>query len=337
MLLKYFKKNGYYFVLFLLINTLLMTSVGIVASRTDIDNLESYRRIIETEDIFLLDSQKHGKTYYESLFDSDLIDVGVCMDAYNPYVANQTISLTLTGVPIFFVEDQTFEGGCIMDYDTFIFNNSPTYITALNNDLRNGLTIQVNDTVFSEKPGIYFSKNDEVLEYIFYYAIVADENNIHRLYQYFDDYTDSSNNLVCYYGDLIDFRSEKIKWKKIEGQLSYIALGFVIVITFISLLIYLFYIKKNLKDYKLLYQVGESKYKISAFISSIIACSFLCSVPLSIACINLFISVHNSDLSNLVLLRFGENTAIIIVCSIVCHIANIAAVNIIGLQKIHKE
>lgn len=338
MIFKYFKNNKCYFILFTVINTLLLTLGGCLISKLDINNFKSYKHIIKNGDIFLLDSQNHEKEYYESVFNSTIIDVGLCEDLKNPYINNNMLSnsLVISYVPIFFVEDKNYGNECIMDYDTFIFNNSPTFITIMSNDYgHNKIKIKVNNNVFSEKPGVYFLKNDNILENIFYYAIEANDKNINNLCNYYDEF-DLSNNLICYYGDLIDFYSEKSKIKKIQVKISYIVTCYVLVMTLICLFIYLFYIKKNFKDYNLLYQVGESKYKISIFINSIILCSFILSILLSFASINIFIFVYNSYLSNL-LLKFGKYTTIIFIFFILCQIVNIIIVNIISLKRIKKE
>lgn len=330
MILKFAKKNTFSLIAFTLINTLLLSIGLFFSAKIDIDDNNSFKHNINIGDIILIETNNN----YDDIFNFELINTGICNGIKNPYT-NFSNSLVLSTVPILFVNNDKLKDECIMDYETYIYNNCPEYVTITNKDYSSDrINIKVNQRIFSNNPGIYFSKasiNSYIESITIYYAIIINDNNIEKIN---NAYMNKQNNhFICFQGDLVNYYDEKRKEESIHVKLSYIILLYIIFVSLISSYICYLYHKKNLNDYNLLYLLGESKNKIFLLSNTIVFLSILISFILSLILVNIFITINNIFNKNF-LIMFGNRSLFFLINFIFFELLCNHIVSQISIKKI---
>lgn len=335
MIKSYFRKNRLYLVAFIFINTIFIVIGMFFLSRIEFDEQASFRKSLNLGDIVLIN--KHD----DFIIDNnkiDLIATGKSENLRNPFLKNNTNSggEILDFVPIFFIEDMYYlEYECIMDYETYIFNNNPEYISIINTDYSNEkIIVKVSDMYFSDKPGVYLSKklmDLSISKYTFYYSIILTDLNIDticEIYKY-----DSNIKIYCFQGNLIDFYNEKRNIEKNDLKISYVLLIYLFYSLFVNSYLFLLYHKKNLKDYRLLYVMGERDFNVFMLSNSIILTSILISAFFSLLIINITLLIYNNFTENIIVLSLGNYSNLFLISLILFEIVSLILIGIFSIFR----
>lgn len=329
---KYLKNNIFYMIIISLISSFLLSLGIFIVSRVEVDYYKSFKENVKVGDVILLDKDF---SFYKD-YNLKTIETGLSPNLNNPYASYDLIRTNrcISGVPIFFIDDESLQDECIIDYQTYIKNNCPESIEVLNDTYNKFQKIKVNDHIFAKSPGIFCSKNytkSQLFSVIFYSSIFIDENNINEFYELYKE--NKQEKYYCFQGDLLKFYDKENKNDDYSVKISYISLLVIIYASLVSSYITYLYHKKNYDDYNLLYIMGESKKKIFFLSNSIIFLSIIISILLSFGIVNLCIAIYNLQLANL-FIKFGPYSFIIMIMYVFIEFIFTSLVSCISIIRI---
>ena len=127
---KYLKNNIFYMIIISLISSFLLSLGIFIVSRVEVDYYKSFKENVKVGDVILLDKDF---SFYKD-YNLKTIETGLSPNLNNPYASYDLIRTNrcISGVPIFFIDDESLQDECIIDYQTYIKNNCPESIEVLN-------------------------------------------------------------------------------------------------------------------------------------------------------------------------------------------------------------
>ncbi len=310
MVKKYCKKNINFLIIFVLINTIIFSLTNCIIMHIDFNVEKSIQKVVQEDEVYLVDSDAHEKDYYQNLFGEDIIDAGI-NDLKNQYYSYAR------DIPIFYVDDFEYEDECIMDYATYVYNNYPdevrVYGQRIKDDNADLPPIKVNKNHFSDIPGVFVSKKylyeNSSFKLVQYYGIVVNDKNINNVCEYYD-LNNRYNSLIAYYGDFQYFERAIDDINRKEIQLEKVSALFALAMFIIYFLIYISFVDKNIEDYRLLYIYGKSKTKIILFAFLIPLLSYLFSCALTFIINLTYLNIYNTYYSSQLCIGIGHNVLI---------------------------